>query len=331
MPTFDALVDDFEDGVLNTSLWSGSYGDPDETGGRARIPCTTGYAGLKSASTYTLTGAGITIRLYPPAPNGGATAAASVLVLTNVGGTDAGFIVDPAQNAVGLYLREGYADGGAVFLTYSAVDHAWLRIREDAGSLHWDTSPDGANWTNRRTATTPAWAADTDLAFLIEGHRDAGTADYVEVDSVNAPPGQTVTGTANLTAEGTLTAAGTLRAFDSAALTADGTLTAAGIRRQLATATFDAAGTATAAGILRARGNSTLEASSSLAVAGNRRATGSAAANATAALTAAGTRTGRGAATLTATGTMTVAEAAIDYGFTISPPAVVWEVGAPWL
>lgn len=311
MPTFDSLVDDFEDGVLNTTLWSGSYGDPDETGGRARIPCTIGYAGLKSASTYTLTGSGLTIRLYPPAANGATTAAASVLVLSSVGGTDAGFIVDPAQNAIGLYLRESYADGGAVFLTYSAVDHAWLRFHEDAGTLYWDTSPDGVAWTNRRTATTPAWAADTNLAFLIEGHRDAGTSDFVEVDSVNVPPITTHTGTASLTADSTMAAAGIHTALGATALTADGTLTAVGRRRALGSTTLASDATLAAAGIRRAVSAAALTASCTLAVAGVRRA--------------------RGAATLTAVGTMTVAEAAIDLGFTVGAPTLGWEVGAPWL
>ncbi|MFD0353498.1 hypothetical protein ACFVHW_07075 [Streptomyces sp. NPDC127110] len=199
MPLFGTLQDDFNDGSLDTAVrWSGSYGDPDEAGGRGRVPCTTGFAGLKSGSSYTLTGSGVFLRLYAPTPAGATTAAASVLVLSSTGGTDAGFIVDPAQNAVGLYSRVGYADGAAVFLSYSATDHAWLRLRETAGTLYWDTSPDGNTWTTRRTASTPAWAADTDLAFLVEGHRDAGTPDHIELDYVNIPPGQTIAvGTAN--------------------------------------------------------------------------------------------------------------------------------------
>jgi hypothetical protein len=331
MPTFDELADDFEDGVLNTTLWSGSYGDPDEVGGRARIPCTTGYAGLKSASIYTLTDSGVTIRLYPPTPNGAASAAASVLVLTSTGGTDGGFIVDPAQSAVGLYLREGYADAGAVFLTYSPTDHAWLRFRENAGNVHWDTSPDGVTWTNQRTAATPAWTADTDLAFLIEGHRDAGTPDYVEVDSVNVPPGQTITGAASLTVESNASAVGTLRTAGTAGLTASGTLTSAGIRRHLGATTLDAASAAAVTGTLSARGAADLTSTGTLTAAATRRATGLASATAGGTLAAAGQRTARGVTALAATGTMTVAEAAIDWGFSIGPPALHWEVGAPWL
>lgn len=311
MASFDTLVDDFEDGVLNTTLWSGSYGDPDEVGGHARIPCTTGYAGLKSASSYTLTGAGITIRLYAPSPNGAASAAASCLVLTSTGGTDGGFIVDPAQSAVGLYLREGYADGGAVFLTYSAVDHAWLRFREDAGAIYWDTSPDGVDWTNRRTATTPAWAADTNLAFLIEGHRDAGANDFVEVGSVNVAPFSTVTGAASLTADSILTAVGTHTGRGAATLTGDSNLAAVGTRR--------------------VRGGTVLAGDGTLTATGTRRTASTADLAAVSMLAAAGKRTARGVAALSASGAMTVAEAAIAYGLTAGSPSLAWEVGAPWL
>lgn len=331
MPTFDTLTDAFEDGVLNASLWSGSYGDPDEVAGRARIPCTTGYAGLKSGSSYTLTGAGITIRLHAPAAGGAASAAASCLVLTGTGGTDAGFIVDAAQSAVGLYLREGYADGGAVFLTYSPTDHAWLRFREAAGTLFWETSPDGIAWTNRRTAATPSWAADTNLAFLIEGHRDAGTNDFAEIDSVNVSPIATVTGAATLTASGTATAAGTLRAHGAAALAGGGTATAVGVRRQRGASALASTGTATAVGRLRARSAVTLTADTSAAAVATRRATGTTAAAAAGSLTAVGRRTARGAAVLTARGTATVAAAAIDYDITVGAPHLAWEVGLPWL
>lgn len=331
MPTFATLTDDFEDGTLNTSLWSGSYGDPDEVGGRARIPCTTGYAGLKSGSSYTLTGSGISIRLHAPTPGGATSAAASCLVLSSVGGTDAGFLVDAAQTAVGLYLREGYADGAAVFLTYSPTDHAWLRFHEAAGTLYWDTSPDGIAWTNRRTAATPAWAAETGLAFLIEGHRDAGASDFIEVDSVNVSPITTVTGSATLTASGTATAAGTLRAVGSSTLTVDATATATGTRRTLGASTLTAAGTATAVGRLRATGQSSLAVDVSFAAAGTRRATGTATASSTCTLAAAGRRTVRGSATLTVRGVATVAAAAVDYGITVGSPYLTWEVGGPWL
>ncbi|GFH36632.1 hypothetical protein [Streptomyces pacificus] len=188
--TLADLVDDFDDGTVNTTLWPASYGAIEESGGRGRIPCTTGYAAYWSASAYTLTDSHVQLQVFPPAAGGAVTATVSVLVLSGVSGRDAGFLLDTAGNAVGLYLREGFADPGAVFLTYSATDHAWLRLREDSGTLHWETSPDGADWTIRRTATSPAWVAQTDLSLLIEAHRDSGTDDYAEIDNLNTPTGQ---------------------------------------------------------------------------------------------------------------------------------------------
>lgn len=290
MPGFNALQDDFNDGTLNTTIWSASYGPVDETGGRARIPCDTGYAGLKSGFEYTLTGNGISLQLVAPTPSGAATAAASVLVLSATGGTDAGFIVDPAQSAVGLYLREGYSDPGAMFLTYSATDHAWLRFRETGGTLYWDTSTDGLTWTNRRTATTPAWAAETALAFLVEGHRDAGAPDFAEVDNVNIPPITTHDASASLSATGSLTTAGQRTAVAAASLTAGTALAATAIPIRSASASLTASAT----------------------------------------LTAASTRTAMAAATLTATGTLTARTAGSQLdSLTAGTPRVRWSAGTP--
>jgi hypothetical protein len=185
MPGFGMLVDGFDDGVLNPAVWSQSYGDPVEQAGRLRVPCTTGYAGARTASVYTLSRSQIAARVYPPAPGGAASAGCSLLVLSSVGGTDAGFFVDRAQGAMGLYLRVGYADGGAVFPAYDPVGHAWLRLREDGTSMYWEASADGLAWTVLRTAGSPAWASHTDLSLLFEAHRDAGVADFAELDSLN--------------------------------------------------------------------------------------------------------------------------------------------------
>lgn len=192
MPGFGMLRDDFDDGVVDPVLWSQSYGDPVEAGGRARVPCTTGYAAYRSASIYTLSWSQVALRAFPPAASGATTAAFSIFVLSDVGGTDAGFVIDAAQGAMGLYLRVGYGDGSALYPAYDPVAHAWLRLREDAGTLHWETSPDGRAWTVRRTAASPAWVAQSTLSLLMESRRDAGTSDFAEADNLNITRAGTV-------------------------------------------------------------------------------------------------------------------------------------------
>ncbi|MCI3277523.1 hypothetical protein [Streptomyces cylindrosporus] len=186
MPGFGLLVDDFDDGVRDPATWSGSYGDIVEVGGRARVPCTTAYSAYASAAAYTLAGSQIACRVYPPAAGGaGVEALAEVLVLSSVGGTDAGFSLNLVTGLLHLISRTGYGDPNEVALIYSPSAHAWVRLREGAGTLAWDTSADGATWTTRRSATSPAWVAEANLEVILAGHRDSGAGDYAEFDNFN--------------------------------------------------------------------------------------------------------------------------------------------------
>jgi hypothetical protein len=190
MPAIATLADNFDDNTINGTLWLGNFGTVSETGGRARIACTTDYAAFVSAASYSLAGSSVYARVYPPAAGGAATTAyAQMVVLSSTDGTEAGFQI----NAVGGQLRcmanVDYWDDTATVLTYDPTAHAWLRLREAAGSMQWDTSPDGTTWTTRRTLTTPAWVtAGTTLRLSMEAHRDSGTADFAEFDNVDTPP-----------------------------------------------------------------------------------------------------------------------------------------------
>lgn len=201
MPLLESLEDHFT-GALDTGRWPNSYGDATAAGGRGRIPCTVGgFAGLRSATTYTLAGSHFLLRAYPPAANGAVTTAAlSLLVLSSTGGTDAGFIIDTAQGAMGLYSRSGYADGGALFPPYDPVAHAWLRLRETGGTLLWESSPDSSNWTVLRSLPSPGWLSDTDLSLLMESTRTDGSGNFAEVDNVNLPTSLVLLGAARTTA-----------------------------------------------------------------------------------------------------------------------------------
>jgi hypothetical protein len=333
VPGFDTLTDTFDDGTIDPAKWPQSYGDPIEADGRAKIPCTIGYAGLRSASAYTLTGSGAYMRIYPPAAGGAASAAASIFIQTTTGGTDAGFLIDTAGNAVGLYLREGYADGAAVFLTYDPVDHAWIRIRETGGTLYWDTAADGLTWTTRRTATSPAWASDTNLSIVIEGHRDTGTPDYVQADHFNVPPYTSHTAAAALTATSGATAAAARLTPAAATLSATTSATAADTRTAAAHTAAAATSSLTAAARRTATGHAPLTATTGLQAAATRTARATTNPAAAATLIADGTRTAWAAAALhaatTATATATTTEP-VDATVTISPPYARWKVGAPW-
>lgn len=189
MPLLDTLVDDFDDGTVDAAKWPNAYGGVTETGGRAVVPCDTGYAAYASDTTYTLAGSHVLVQMWPPAAGGAATEAwAQVLVTSSTAGTDVVFEVNAIAGLLVMANRTGYFDPDAVQIAYDPDDHRWLRMSEAAGTLVWETSPDGLAWTVQRTETAPAWLADADLQLQLISHRSDGTPDVAEFDNLNLPP-----------------------------------------------------------------------------------------------------------------------------------------------
>ncbi|MGW4493771.1 hypothetical protein [Streptomyces sp. NPDC004376] len=229
MPSLSTLTDNFNDNVIGPN-WGNAYGGALETGGRARVPCTTGYAGYQTAYSWTFAGATVYCQVPTvPAAAGAGSAYCTLMVNSGTDGTRLGFLYDAVAGQLRCSNETGYTDPSPTTLTYSATTHKWWRLREDGTNVYWDTSTDGSTWTNRRTLATPTWVTtgvDT-CAVDMSAHRDAGTANYAEYDLFNTlSNGAVWTSSAALTADSALTAAGRLSARGSAALTADSGLQA---------------------------------------------------------------------------------------------------------
>ena len=228
MPLLTTLVDNFNDNVIGPN-WGDSYGGATETGGRARVPLVAGqYAGYQTGRAWTLAGASIYLKLVTrPAASTGTDVSCNFLVTSPVAGTSIGFKYNAVTNRLRMQSNVDYFDAGAVELTYDAVNHLWLRLREDGTNVYWDTSANGSTWTTRRTLATPAWvtAAVDQCALDLYAYRDAGVTDYAEYDNVNTlADGAVSTGSAALTADSSLTSTGAVAVISAAALTADSAL-----------------------------------------------------------------------------------------------------------
>lgn len=232
MPSLSTLVDNFNDGTIGAN-WGNSYGGVTETGGKAHVPCTTGYAGYQTAYSWTLAGAAFYVAVTTvPAASTATEAYASVFVnAPDIGtsGNRVGFVINTVTGLLRCKNDVGYFDAGSVDITYSAVTHKFLRLREDGTNVYWDTSPDGTTWTNRRTLATPAWViASVDTCALdLSAHRDAGTADEAQYDLFNTlADGAVFTASAALTAESSLTSAAKLVALTGADISGQSALAA---------------------------------------------------------------------------------------------------------
>lgn len=227
MPSLSTLVDNFNDNAI-AGNWGNAYGGVSEVGGRARVPCGTGFAGYQTAYSWTMAGATIYVQV-PVVPVAGAATEAYCTVFINSGtaGTRLGFVINAVTALLRCTSETGYYDPAAVNIAYSPTAHLWLRLREDGTNVYWDTSPDGTTWTNRRTLATPAWITtgiDT-VALDMSSHRDAGTVDFAEYDNFNTMSnGAVITASAALSADGALGAAASKATVISAALTADAAL-----------------------------------------------------------------------------------------------------------
>lgn len=198
MPLTEELRDSFNDNTVDTTKWPNNYntgasGLPTETGGRARVPCDTGFAAYSSDTIYTLEDSDARVRIFPPADGGAASEAwAQLLVASSTPGTDAVIEVNAATGSITFANRTAFFDPSATVLLYSATNHAWVRIREAGGTLFFDTSADGITWTNQRATASPAWVSDTDIQIQLLAHRDAGAVDFAEFDNFNITPSTAV-------------------------------------------------------------------------------------------------------------------------------------------
>ncbi|NLE18453.1 MAG: hypothetical protein GX632_07940, partial [Propioniciclava sp.] len=192
MALLDTLTDDFDDGTVDAAKWPSNYNTagaaPTEAGGRAQVPCDTGFAAFASGGSYTLADSYALVEMYPPAAGGAAAEAwAQLLVTSSTAGTDAIIEVNAVSGLLNMAVRASYFDPDAETLTYDPDEHRWLRIREESGTLYWDTSGDGETWTEQRAATSPSWVGDADLEVQLISHRDGGTPDVAEFDNFNLP------------------------------------------------------------------------------------------------------------------------------------------------
>lgn len=189
VPILEALQDNFDDNTWDVFRWPNSFGTYSETGGRARVACDTGYSAYSSGTDWCLKDSYGAVQMFPPAGGGSTSEAWSqMLIKSNVAGVDVGIEAEMATGDIRFFDRVGYFDAGQTILTYDAVEHAWVRIREAAGTTYWETAPDGVTWTVRRTKASNSWVGDCDLEFQLIAHRSDGTNDYAEYDNVNIAP-----------------------------------------------------------------------------------------------------------------------------------------------
>lgn len=160
------LTDAFPGSSVDTSKWDqNNSGGNTVSGGIVTIAGAStanvfGNGNLHSHITYDGNGTAISVKVLVVATGlfSGETnhPVTSLGYSSATGGT--GIDIDYEDSTGNIRFRStvGYSDSGQVSIPYSASVHVYWRIRE-AGSVFFETSVDGLNWTIQRTISTPAW------------------------------------------------------------------------------------------------------------------------------------------------------------------------------
>lgn len=192
--TTHQLTDNFDDNTFDAALWGNSYEDTStrhvEANGRLEIriaaSSTNDWAGYVTTSTYQLAGDRVFVEVPVVNVQRGNTI---MLLWTSLAKTD-GPSVEHERGR--LVMRRRIADQifDRVDIAYDATAHRWWQVRERAGTMYWETSPDGALWTIRHQEPTPS--VTTAVVTLAGGANNADPdPDLVVFDNLNgggAPP-----------------------------------------------------------------------------------------------------------------------------------------------
>jgi flagellar basal body L-ring protein FlgH len=125
----------------------------------ATVPYNNSYdSGVATVNPYSLVGSSISVNVQGTAGNG--TKGLNFgLALTadeyDISGVSNSVSFNISGGTVYANCYTGSTRTGAVGPTVPATIDIWLRIREASGTVYWDTSPDGTNWTNLWSTPDP--------------------------------------------------------------------------------------------------------------------------------------------------------------------------------
>jgi hypothetical protein len=341
-PLMQTLTDAFPGSSVDSTKWNSSPGAGTITvsGGilSLSVPTNAGTnTHINSLGLYSLRNSYAYAEL-----NSAGVAEPNTQVMLNVldqSFTNGFFLYVLNGNLHGSYTNNGitFTDAFTAF-TYSATSHKWLRIRETAGTVFWETAPDGLTWTVQGSLASSTFTFNLGAmqVLLVQQQNtstDPGTtsqwSNFNTTPSFSTWNGAFTTAvTAQDSFAGTKTAFGvltyTVTAQDSfagkktgfaalvatitAAMTAAGKKTGFGNLAAAVTALMSAAGTKTAKGVL------TATVTAQAAFTGTKTAFGHLTATVTAAMSAAGTKTAKGALTTNATAQAAFAGTRVKFG-----------------
>lgn len=187
MALMQTLSDNFNDNSINTAIWDAD--NATESGGQLSISLSTGqgtFNGLYSDSTYDLTASYAHVQLVSAGSLAVNTAELYPVELYDATQSDYLYwALEYASDELVAYKIDGSLSE-LYRVAYNSSTHAWLRIREASGTIYFDSSTDGLNWTNR--ASTTVGFAVTALHGAMDATNPSSGSTTAVFDNWNVTP-----------------------------------------------------------------------------------------------------------------------------------------------
>lgn len=196
MAKAERLTDDFVAATLDVA-WATDGPGVTLGGGLVSLDISTTQCNLKTTGAWDLTGSAFWGKIVFPDSGRNGTDQNSLRISTGTVTNTANELRFFRSGATSMDAR--YTIGGTnttlATWTYSATTHAWLRVREAAGTVYWDTSPDGMTWTTQASTAAITWDLTTVYLRVTASRFGAETTAAVIVDRINTTAADTGTGT----------------------------------------------------------------------------------------------------------------------------------------
>ena len=181
------LVDTFNDNTTDTTKWT-PFGTVQETNQRLEIPLRSNaantFSGYTSVATYSLRLSAVKVEVVQMPRAGYLELRATTGSNRDVGDAVLMSIDGPYIYA---YRRVGGVYSQVAGGPHDPVAHRWLRILEQNGTMFYQVSPDGVQWTDFARDTTPFAVTAVRLILAAGTYAATPSPGLVVFDNFNGP------------------------------------------------------------------------------------------------------------------------------------------------
>jgi hypothetical protein len=188
------ITDDWATGTIDSRYWN-NWGNPQTSvvSNQLKITSTlaSGYYGLDSSSLSNpvdLTGSSVANQLVSAGNQALTNWEVFPIVIFNNADTSYALYFFVSNN--NIVARYGTPSGTTNVATtaYNSTNHKYFRIRENKGTIYWDTSADGVTWTNFTSLANPFAITATRVGMQAGTYGANGSTTNATFDNFNILP-----------------------------------------------------------------------------------------------------------------------------------------------